>query len=71
MTNVMVESVHFDACEELNGMVNGGINFEKGPIKGGNAERSVHFYKLYFFSKLALARFSACRFLSARPDPPK
>ena len=30
MANVMVESVEFDACEEFNGMVSGGSNFEKG-----------------------------------------
>ena len=70
MSNVMVESVQFDACGELNGMVSEGSNFEKEANQGWNAEQIIYFYKLYFFSELALARFSAGRFLSARPDPP-
>ena len=49
MTNVMVESVHFDACEELNGMVSGGINFEKGPIRVGMLSEVFIFTNCIFF----------------------
>ena len=39
---------------------------KRGPIKGGNAEQIVYFYKLYFFQNSPVARFSDRR-ISQRP----